>query len=1281
MEFSQERKIMAERLNMTEGSGPGPGPEGASPVGEGKLPGNVESQPQVKSSGESTPQRPWHVEPEYDPERKDYVTQVEIIDGKESGYNLIIDPLTNKEVARVLTIVGEADTKGSGSPETSREVSAFRKTLANIIQADKMPTTTPQEAAARQAALEAARRERDKILQDANNLGLFDSLKAELSGVYYGSRVRVTKSVKEGTDRYEGQGKLQELLERQQVAYDSRRSLETDSVVIRIDSAGRRTEEAKPGFWSDSQHPERKNLEQTYRGVVDYLNQKSIDMILAVVRNRKIYTLDYSEAGNRSYPSDGIVDIWNGAVRDTAGNILKDEDGQDIIAGNFNEVREAIEEARRQEPWVPNRQDYETWIKFVADDVEELEEMIPYIVAKVKRKLGTGEPNAVFQTLQQEKEKMDKALVAFPTESEQQFRRLKSTLAANLNLMGAHFFSDQVRKDWQPYLHYMEFLASACQDTEYQDHLVDSLILDKDGLTMLAADQFSQEDGIFWRYGEKAADINIKAFDIGKLYRRQERMRGKISKELLGKKLRKMSDLLNLEVDKKGDIVRYGDPKHPAFQRLKKLFDEEDQADQSANNSNILDADGEPTLETRWMEYCRKALDWQNTGKFGDPREAERVTFQHPLARAFKPPIKNSQGGIYDEFQDMFEEDKQVDNDKWYASTKRRKIKSIMEKAERIARAFMLDSVAALAWHIVPVKDKANPTPEESAKLADVKRYLTAAGMEPITFDEAVPHTTLYRAMMQAVIREDRNKVPARKAFKFHYLLTERLGLDLDLPIFASWYLGAHDTGRPAVILQAIAKHDQEAIATGNQAASLMMREGEMDEKNTGAARAERERRIGLLMQMVIKAKFGEGGRYFNFPGYDTRGAGVKDIRNNLNPMYGISRDTVWLSDLIKDVILGEQEFSRDHGCTRSPITQLVGLWKGSNEVVFKQSGYTGIIESPRDFESWVKRFGTAVEQYKAFTSGDKEGFALLNDGPLSGGYRWRDYNLSHIDSGYMGQPGKYFAVNNPAEAINTMKEATYRAGVDLAKETIAPLIRIMKNTVDSTFGKNPGSARFLNTLLWYAVSKWMDTSWEFRQKPGYAVDANLHTARYFMHQYLLEYGSGGLIYTDQEWDEIMLGYVLKADGTKVVRYEVDSQGNTRDAQGNILLEENSEGNIINSNGDIVYSKDPQGKLRDAGGIEVNKDRLVLGKIYEGLVDVFPKDLKDEILKGKDLEVRNSAGQIVKAIPEGDYMLPFGLQSKYPETFANYYRDSDAVQRDYVGALGQITPRKKVRRP
>lgn len=1157
--------------------------------------------------------------------------------------------------------------------------SQFQQLKSRIDNLEKQQPLSPEQ----QQGLEEARKNRDSLLQEANEIGLFDSCKESLISIYYGSRVKAGRKEREGTDDFEGRGILEKLTTLQSVV--------RHPGIVEQDRTGRTLQmvrdskiflgEKGSGFWSDSQRIalearpevialkqqlkqqlEVDSLEKAFRGSVDYFNQEGLDMIAEIVKDRKRYTPDYKNSKDQSYPDNGLGTLWKGIEEnDTIGNLLKDETGQKKKIENFDDIREAVEEARRQEPWIPNRGDYETYIQFVADDAEELEEMIPYIVAKVRRKIGTGEPQSVYQTLTREKEKIDLALAVFPRESESQFRRLKSALAANLNLMGAHFFSDKVRQDWQPYLHYMAFLASACQDTDYQDHLADSLLLDKDGLTLLALQQYSQDDGIFWRYNQKAADTHKKPCDMGDLFRWQEERRREISQFLMGRRLKKMDVLLGLNPDQNRTTAV-----HPAFQRLKEQFDALDEADKKANNNNILGVDGKPTTtETRWQEYCKKALGWQETGKFSDPRDAERVIFQHPLARAFKAPIKDAQGQTYDEFQDMFEPDTSVQEgskewNRWYASTKRRKIKSIMEKAERVARAFMLDSVAALAWHIVkPIDPKA--TGEELAKerervkneLDEINGYLQAAGMDSINVGEAVPHTTLYRAMMQAVIREDKDKVPAKKALKFYYLLTEKLGLDLDLPTFASWYLGAHDTGRPAVILRAI---NQEAIARGKLEECIVMSEQGMDEKNTGAAWAERERRIGLLMEMVIKAKFGGKGRYFNFPGHDTIGAGVKDIRNILDPTYGVSGDTVWLSDLIKNAILGEHEFPRDHGCTRSPITQLVGLWKGSNEVIFKQSGYSGIIESPRDFEAWVQRFSAVTEQYKAFTSGDKEGFALLNDGPLSGGFLWRDFALADLGGKYVNQHSgrPFFAIDKPVEAIKDMQESTYRAGVELAAKTIAPLIRIMRNTVDSTFGKNPGSARFLNTLLWYAVSKWMDTSWEFRQKPGYAVDANLHLARYFIHQYLLEYGNGGLIYDDQEWDEIMLGYtIVEKDGKviRVVRYEVDHQGNT------------------------VARKDI--KVGDKAVIE--KGKKITGEVHDGLINAFPKGLRGEILKGRDLEVRHPlTNQVVKVIPEGDYILPFGLNSKYPETLANYWVDSKKVQEDYEGALNQIKPREKV---
>lgn len=437
-----------------------------------------------------------------------------------------------------------------------------------------------------------------------------------------------------------------------------------------------------------------------------------------------------------------------------------------------------------------------------------------------------------------------------------------------------------------------------------------------------------------------------------------------------------------------------------------------------------------------------------------------------------------------------------------------------------------------------------------------------------------------------------------------------------------------------------------------------------------------------------MKAKFGYSGRYFNYPGHDTKGAGVKDVRNYLNLMYGTSKDTSWLNDLLPGALPLSQEFTGDHGLTRDPITQYVGISKGGDEVTFAKSGYTGFVENPRDFKAWVKRTGANVENSKRYTSGDKEGYALMNDGPISSAYLWRDY--SSADNKYIEtQKDLKLPLREPWKAIGLFKESTYRAGIDLAAKTIAPLVGVMKSTVDSTQGKNPGSARFANTLLWYAVSKWMDTSWEFREKPGYAVDANLHLARYFMHQYLLEYGQGGLIYNDKDFDTIMLGTV-RVEGIKgvenVIRYVVDAQGNTKDGEGNIIYQNpDNQGNIKDGQGNVVYKLDAQGNIFDLSGKRVDRDKVVLGEINEGLIDAFPEKLRKEILKGKDEPIKDSNGNAVldannKVITYKDYILPFGLNSKYPETFANYYRENVKTRDDYNDALQQISKRKVTER-
>lgn len=115
IEGRSRRELMAEITPVS-------GPEGVPPVGEGQI---------GHTSGEPVPQRPWHISEDYDPKRKDYsVTE-------EGNYEVFTDPLTGKEVARVLRISGGGPFGwGQGKKEGGAD---------GRNQRGEIPDTTPTE--------------------------------------------------------------------------------------------------------------------------------------------------------------------------------------------------------------------------------------------------------------------------------------------------------------------------------------------------------------------------------------------------------------------------------------------------------------------------------------------------------------------------------------------------------------------------------------------------------------------------------------------------------------------------------------------------------------------------------------------------------------------------------------------------------------------------------------------------------------------------------------------------------------------------------------------------------------------------------------------------------------------------------------------------------------------------------------------------------------------------------------------------------------------------------
>lgn len=1103
----------------------------------------------------------------------------------------------------------------------------FKETIYFIDNLQNQP-----ESPERNWVLEKAIERRNQLLIEANErYHLFDDVKAYLLGIYYDSRVKISEEEKQGRDEYKrmGGGKLQELaLLRARAQQESWEA----GVSPMVDAQRSIYIEGRPSIWSDPAHPERGELKSVYGGIVDYVNRESMQLIEEVVKDRKKYqSID-------EYPKNGILSVWKGELIDNTGRKLLNEDGTVKKAEDFDDVRDAIEEERRKNPTISNRGDYEAWVRFAAEDAEELEEMLPDLVDRARKNIGSpnDDPNEAFNALRTEKTKLEKAAANFPEMTKRSFRRLKSELTSQIKLIGAAIFSKVVRKDWEPAFHFQEYIAGAFKDDEEQDHFVDSAILDSEGNVSAALEEYATEDGIHWRYGKNHPEMRRNIEDMSAFQQWQEADRARIEEKLMSRKLKSMSTLLNLDPQ---TGVSLGEPIHPAFQRLKVKLEQWDQEDRDRYGS-IVDVSRRPTTKTRWQEYCEKAFKWQTKREIDDPRARPRVIFQHPLARAFRnDPIMDAQGNrvAENEFDFMFEADTRMD--KLYRSVKRRKVRNALDMAERVQIAFWDDVAAGGPRHWF----------RDQAELAEIRKYLPVADL-----NEVVPHQTLIRAMLQKALRHDAERAArfgdGRRRFKLYHILTDKLGLDIDSPMMGSWYLGSHDSGRPVLM---------HWIAQVPEFMRILARKAEIrgknaddqdggDEKTTEAGWSEDERRFVLLTEYVARKKFS---RYFNYPGHDTDNGGGKDQRNANYPAYGISRGTVRINGLIEELWPGVHNFAKDWGCTVSPWKQMMGLFKGPDEVVFMQTGYNGLIANPRDPESWVKRLKGSVNQTKIWTKGDKEGSGLLNDGPFSGMYLFRALNR---DIQNFPNQAKDWATKNPEEAYKQMYESTFKAYVEVSGKVISPLMAVMNEIMkseDSNYGRSPGSAMFLNTLLWLSVSHWMDTNWvEMREKFGFALDGDLHLARKFMHTVLYE---SGLIYTDEQWDEIVLGYtrVEKSDGTveRVVRYKVDDSGNT------VRVKHDNKGNIVKEEG------------------------VVQGEIYEGLLDSFDPDLRREIIESQS----------------GDNpWLPFGLNTEFPENMEllvkskreeKEWRGEDrSLKNIYEGILsleGQTRSRKRVIRP
>lgn len=1213
-------------------------------------------------------------------------------------------------IARVLSRQGEA---GKPPPVERSQMprSDFKDIVSQIKTLEKQDPGDPR--------LEGLRHQRDELRREVNSFGWFNPVKEELFDLYYDSRVKVDRDQKFGTDEWKRRtggapGRL-ELLKK------------TEEGAATESWEGNWLDEDRKsrGFWDSTQVQKvideyqkrdttvtKEQLMGRYGGIIDDFKEESLKMIRAVVVDRHMFNrvgLDrvrnkHHLISDESYRNNGL------SSTDANGNGLWDYEWTSVGTGeteylkNFDAIRSLVEHERRKKYFIPNLGDYESYIKLVADDIEEVEEDIPYILSFFQYKFGTGEPKKIQEGYEEETRKLHKALEKFGMDlgyerekpEFREFRRLSSKVDQNLKLLQTFEFSNLAYLDWQPYLQSGGDLGRCFTDNEYQDSIPDSILLDRDGLMLLALQEFERNNGEYWRYGSNNADTPLH-FKEGDARAWQERRKDEMKENLMKKQLRTMDDLLSLTLDEHGRIAAYGIPKHPAFQRLKAEFDALDAKDTQEGKA-LVDYYGKPM--TRWQEYCEKAICWQRNETFteeitvkdkkgrdvkvtrkvfriGDVRDyKQRVLFQHPLARSLTE----------EEFDKMYDEiDPDAPEFRKLRDEKKRKIDSIVGfsvdsvgTAERMARAFQEDASAGLARHLVSFAQMraigliAEDVPQNytfnkegwpvdtngSIITREVLHYALDLEGKPIKKDgrlipEAVPHKVLLKHLCKLAMDRDwedvegNNEKQRGMRFKLSYVM-KKMGITRSLPLFSNWYLGAHDTLRPNWLA------DIEKALPGF--ASLMKVKGVVrgldsddefggDEKTVLTRVIEDERELVEMMEVYIKDQFHE---YFNYPGQDTRGGGNKEGRNLFLLPFGQSRGTVEMNGMIPHIWLGETDFLSSYGCDN--WMDFIGLYKLSDEATYKAKG--SLFETPRDAEYWFRRVGAIIEQQKLWISDSDKGKAVLNSGWGLGFFMWRAMNraatfIGHKEHIILGSNNKdlradaYTTLYDPEAAYRQLDERTYESYIKLAFQFLTPIMAIFeaRQKLENVYGRSPGTAKFLNTMTWFALSRWMDTNYEeFRGKYGNALDVNLHMARKFIHTALFE---SKLIFSDEEWDQRMLGYTIPkniwdeittknwSDMTeeeqdklkerfdkltegvkkipKTIRYQVDEKGNA-----------------------IKYKKDSGGR------VIFEKDSLV-GENIPGIIDDFPPAMQKIILGRHN---NHDTG----------WILPMGLNSEFPET-------------------------------
>lgn len=762
---------------------------------------------------------------------------------------------------------------------------------------------------------------------------------------------------------------------------------------------------------------------------------------------------------------------------------LPDDPAARLVARlwDFPTARERVEGARRrQRLYKRTGAAYYEMYEFLVHHPNELSRAQEEFIEDSATSFGGSTLDKMHSQLQSRAEVMDRMFsemmnVFNITMEDEAFKQLRSAGHAKYNVLGSAFFGGKGRIGASAFFHYLEGLMQSVDNKPEFSNSIESLLFDEEGLNYAALELMTANDGAFIRQGITQEDpVGLK----GERKRFEARSLSDMQEKLAKRKLKRFEGLVD----------------HPAFQRLRAKLDQTDGGLVGQTAQKTQDT----TYLTSWEIYSKLA-----SGGF----LPDELAALHPDMRQrvedfnYKPKHKLARRLSEQEFSDMYEDLTPEElADEEFMVERRTKARNALRWAERINRTFLVDS-----------------------RFASPRLKLENGENKPVILE--------IRDLLKILIDNDSQLFPpTEQLFKISNLF-RKLGMDLTLPIYGSFHLGADDQERQDAVRKLI---EQEPEL--NSLLQNWMSEGRRD-RDLIMRWLEEERRVIRLVERFVrykndnyrddpeKSKTVEGvgvKGYFNFKG------GVKDWKNLIFGPWGISTSSVKVKELVKAADFYIRDFLYNFGCWT--WREFVPYLERDDEVQYFEEG--PLFSEPLDAVFWKQVLERALNARSLWTAkAGKDGKppGVLQGGPIAGAWTIRPVIYPHISP--QGAPDKYDVGKDklPKNFITlTPEEFDEKALTDTRAEFIKTTANIAANTqnimsdkeyLETIFSEGPGTQLFENTLLAHDVLFWMATSPEYSEPFGYADQARSPAARKY---YKTVWKESGLTYKEDQWEEII---------------------------------------------------------------------------------------------------------------------------------------------------------------